>query len=245
LSWSVFTWSINPSPQRNSSIGNEIGFPSYFTQVPSGGWDLLEYPRQKLYLADNSMREEDEPIRLLGDPCLRSVCDPVCEFQSDAFKREGERLLRALERFRAEWGFGRAIAAPQIGIMRRMIAMNLGQGPFLIVNPVISALSAETFTLWDDCMSFPWIMVRLRRHSHLNLSWQNVSGEPQQWTGVDQAVSELVQHETDHLDGVLAVDHALDRDAIVARDLYERQRETFNNQVDYAIVPTIAKRSEE
>jgi peptide deformylase len=191
------------------------------------------------------MRQECEKIRLLGDPCLRRVCDPVGDFESDAFKREGERLLDALERFRAEWGFGRAIAAPQIGILRRMIAMNLGQGPFLIVNPVISALSAETFTLWDDCMSFPWIMVRLRRHKHLNLSWQDVSGKPQQWTGVDQAVSELVQHETDHLDGVLAVDRALDRDAIVARDLYERQRETFNSQVDYAIIPTIAKRSGE
>jgi peptide deformylase len=187
------------------------------------------------------MGEKREQIRLLGDPCLRIICKPVVDFQSDEFRDEGERLLCALEQFRAEWGFGRAIAAPQIGILRRMIAMNLGPGPFLLVNPEISSRSIETFTLWDDCMSFPWIMVRLRRNKHLNLSWIDASGSPQKWSRVDQALSELIQHETDHLDGILAVDHALDRDAIIARKVYGERRESFDCQVDYAIMPTIAK----
>jgi peptide deformylase len=189
------------------------------------------------------MRNNREEIRLLGDPCLRQICAPVLDFRSDEFRNDGDRLLCALEQFRAEWGFGRAIAAPQIGILRRMIAMNLGQGPFLIVNPEICSRSVETFTLWDDCMSFPWIMVRLRRHKRLDLGWIDASGSPQRWSQVDQALSELVQHETDHLDGILAVDHALDRDAIIARKIYEERRESFDSQVDYSIKPTIAKRS--
>jgi peptide deformylase len=187
------------------------------------------------------MSVRQEQIRLLGDSCLRTICKPVQDFQSEEFREDGERLLSALEQFRSEWGFGRAIAAPQIGIPRRMIALNLGQGPFLIVNPVLSAPSRETFTLWDDCMSFPWLMVRLRRHSHLDLNWFDASGYPQYWPHVEQARSELIQHETDHLDGVLAVDRALDRDAIIARKLYEEQREFFNRQVDYAILPTIPR----
>jgi peptide deformylase len=180
-----------------------------------------------------------DEVLLLGDPRLRVVCHPVTDYGSLELKRDGERLIRALERFRAEHGFGRAMAAPQIGILRRMIAMNLGKGPFLIINPILSAKSAETFTLWDDCMSFPWLMVRLKRKVHMDLAYFDEKGSPQIWTDLERTVSELIQHETDHLDGILAVDHALDKDSIIARVVYEQHRHYFDGQVDYAIVPTI------
>jgi peptide deformylase len=180
-----------------------------------------------------------EQVLLLGDPRLRKICDPVIDFNSQDFKDDGERLIRALEQFRTEYGFGRAIAAPQIGILRRMIAMNLGKGPFLIVNPVLSNQSPEKFTLWDDCMSFPWLMVRLERHLHVDLDYFDSTGVTQRWGNVEQAVSELIQHEYDHLDGILAVDHALGRDGIIAREVFESERDYFNRQVDYAITPTI------
>lgn len=183
-------------------------------------------------------RHHDD-VLLLGDPRLRIVCHPVADFGSPEFERDGERLICALERFRAEYGFGRAMAAPQIGILRRMIAMNLGKGPFLIVNPVVSIKSPETFTLWDDCMSFPWLMVRLKRHVHVDLTYFDEKRAPQSWTEVEPTISELIQHETDHLDGILAVDHALDRDSVIARKVYEQHRDYFDSQVDYAIVPTI------
>ena len=179
-----------------------------------------------------------DDILLLGDPGLRAVCDPVSEFGAPGFREEGRRLVAALERFRAEYGFGRAISAPQIGIPRRMIAMNLGNGPFLLVNPVFTAVSAESFTLWDDCMSFPWLMVRVRRHLHVDVEFGHEGGESRRWDRVDQAVSELLQHEVDHLDGVLAVDRALDRDSIIARKLYLERKAYFDRQVDYSITPT-------
>ncbi len=120
-----------------------------------------------------------------------------------------------------------------------MIAMNLGKGPFLIVNPKLSRESSKTFTLWDDCMSFPWLMVRLARHSHVDLAYQDEKGMLRRWGSVEQSVSELLQHEVDHLDGVLAIDRALDRNSIIARRVYEQQKSYFDNQVDYVIVPTI------
>jgi len=63
------------------------------------------------------------------------------------------------------------LSAKQMGA-ERIIAMNLGQGPFLLVNPEITWKSDELFTMWDDCMSFPWLMVRLRRHVQIDLTFQ-------------------------------------------------------------------------
>jgi peptide deformylase len=88
-------------------------------------------------------------------------------------------------------------------------------------------------------MSFPWIMVRLARYRRIGLEFQDESGALQQWRDIERSTGELIQHETDHLDGILAIDHALDRDSIIARSVYEEQREFFDSQVDYTILPTI------
>jgi peptide deformylase len=182
---------------------------------------------------------EKEKILLLGDPRLRTVCELIRDFDAPEFYNNSHRLLRALEQFRSEHGFGRAISAPQIGILQRIIAMNLGEGSFLIVNPELSRLSSEKFTLWDDCMSFPWLMVRLERHLHLDLKYQDERGDWHRWTHVDPARSELLQHEVDHLKGVLATDHAMDRESIIAREVYQARKEIFDSRVDYAIKPTV------
>jgi peptide deformylase len=121
-----------------------------------------------------------------------------------------------------------------------MIAMNLGAGSFLLINPLLSGHSADKFTMWDDCMSFPWLMVRVARHSHVEASFRNERGEPVTWAQNSRAVSELLQHEVDHLDGILALDRALDREAVVARAVYEAHRDRFDRQVDYVIAPTTA-----
>lgn len=190
---------------------------------------------------ESSKSNPREEILLLGDPRLREICAPIQDLASPEFRANGLRLLRALEQFRAEYGFGRAIAAPQIGIGQRMIAMNLGKGPFLLVNPDLSGKSAKRFTLWDDCMSFPWLVVRLERHLHVDLTYCDEEGMLQRWNRMEQAVSELLQHEVDHLDGVLAVDHALDRNSIIARKVYEERKEFFDRLVDYSIAPTISR----
>ncbi len=183
--------------------------------------------------------DDRREVLLLGDQRLRRVSEQVTDFESGEFRAAARGLVCTLEHFRAEHGFGRALSAPQIGIALRMIALDLGNGPFLVVNPQLSDLSERRFTMWDDCMSFPWLMVRVERHLRLNLNYLDEQGKPHAWSAVEQAVSELLQHEVDHLDGILAIDRALGRDAIVARSVYETQRAFFDAQVDYAIKLTI------
>jgi peptide deformylase len=174
-------------------------------------------------------------VLLLGDPRLRVRSNEVERYDREAF----DALAATLDAFRRKHGFGRAISAPQIGVAERFIAVNLGKGTFFIVNPVITWRSEETFTIWDDCMSFPDVLVRVSRNRSLSLEYVDENMKPQTWNELDQAAAELLQHEIDHLDGVLAVDRALDRDSLVMRAQYEKDRERLDAMVDYTIVPTV------
>ena len=175
------------------------------------------------------------PVLLLGDPRLRLRSTEVERFNEAPFAD----LAATLDAFRKQHGFGRAISAPQIGVAQRFIAMNLGRGTFFLVNPVVTWRSEETFTMWDDCMSFPDLLVRVSRNASLSLDYVDEQGRTKQWNELGRAEAELLQHELDHLDGILAVDRALDRDALVLRAAYEADRERFDSLVDYTIVPTI------
>jgi peptide deformylase len=171
----------------------------------------------------------------IGDARLRQVSRDVTDFADPAFQAQVETLQATLAAFRAEFGFGRAISAPQVGIPRRFIAVNLGQGPFLVANPEVTWTSDRTFTMWDDCMSFPSLLVRVRRSASLSLRYKDAHGEPHAWERLDQAAAELLQHEIDHLDGILFIDRAIDRDSFVHRDAFEADRQRFVSQVDYVI----------
>ena len=170
----------------------------------------------------------------LGHPALR-IPSERADVDDPGFREDGRRLLETLDAFRRRFGFGRAVAAPQIGVARRVIAVDLGQGPFLVVNPEITWWSDETFTMWDDCMCFPGLLVRLSRHRAVSLTYTDEQGRPRQWPQLDQAASELLQHEIDHLDGILAIDRAESLRDVISRETFERFRLEFDRQVDYAI----------
>jgi peptide deformylase len=179
-----------------------------------------------------------DAVLRLGDPRLRQPSRPVADPADPGFRAEAARLKAALDAFRKEFGFGRGIAAPQIGIPRRFIALNLGAGTQILINPEVSWRSAESFTLWDDCMCFPELLVKVRRHASISVNFLEESGAASSWNDLGRAESELLQHEIDHLDGILAVDRALDRDSIVTREVYNADPGLFNRQVDYLIQPT-------
>ena len=185
----------------------------------------------------NEVRPAD--VLLLGDPRLRRVSEAVDDVRSADFRHHRDRLHATLAAFRAEHGFGRAVSAPQIGVSQRFIALNLGDGPFTMVNPEITWRSEETFTMWDDCMSFPFLLVRVRRHRSISVRYLDDEGRTRIMDRADQAVSELLQHEIDHLNGILAVDHALDTDAIVSRELFDAHPDWFAGKVDYVITATV------
>lgn len=145
------------------------------------------------------------PILLLGHPILRQVSEPV---RDPGVARLLLRDLRAtLLDFRRKHGFGRGVSAVQIGETRRVIYLEVEGREYELVNPEYTWRSEEKFELWDDCFSFPDLMVKLQRHQRIVLRYQQTTGE---WRVLEAsgALAELVQHEMDHLDGVLAVDHA-------------------------------------
>ncbi|SEF54075.1 peptide deformylase [Algoriphagus boritolerans] len=147
-------------------------------------------------------------ILKLGDPRLYEVCEPVFETDLPLVPEWTQQLHEAMEDIRRVYGFGRGIAAPQLGIMKRMFYLNLDR-PYIILNPELKNLSDEKFELWDDCMSFPNLLVNVKRHQSLSLEYRDEYWEKQTWT-VEGAISELIQHEYDHLDGILCTMRAID-----------------------------------
>lgn len=180
-------------------------------------------------------------ILLLGNPLLRVVSKTVNNFADNTLKEDINVLKETLENFRAQNGFGRGIAAIQVGIARRMIALNLGEGTFVILNPVITRRSSETFRLWDDCMSFPDLVVRVSRYKSVDVQFDDEEGNRRVWRNADQAISELLQHEIDHLDGILATDRAIGPEDMIYKSEYNRNKIHYDRLVDYVIQPTIKK----
>ena len=178
-----------------------------------------------------------DAILPLGDPRLRLRAEPVLDVRDPVFRAEAARLTAVLDAFRKEHGFGRGVAAPQIGVARRFIAVNLGQGTRVLVNPGITWRSSGTFTLWDDCMCFPWLLVKVRRHASISVAFLDEEGERRHWERLDRTQSELLQHELDHLDGILATDRAEGPEGIISREAFEADRGYFAGQVDYIIQP--------
>eukprot|EP00050_Salpingoeca_kvevrii_P008086 m.300581 g.300581 ORF g.300581 m.300581 type:complete len:210 (-) comp14498_c0_seq1:23-652(-) len=191
-------------------------------------------------------------VLLMGEPLLRQTAAPVGAAVA-AVAEDAQRLLAALAAFRATHGFGRAIAAPQIGVSRRMVACDLSdraaespeglrslKQPFVMYDPEITWRSSSTFTLWDDCMSFPDLLVRVQRSSSISIAFTTGTGERVQYPELPRDLSELFQHEFDHLDGRLSVDIAHGRNAIVTKSVYKANRSLFDAEVDY-VIPPIAR----
>jgi len=158
------------------------------------------------------------PIRdvlLLGNPLLYQRCAPVEREEIDSLRPAIRDLHDTLMDFRARYGAGRAIAAPQIGVMKRLVYMHVGE-PVVFFNPVLEERSAETFELWDDCMSFPDLLVRVARHRSCRVRWRDLEWAEREWL-LPEDLSELLQHECDHLDGVLALERAVGPNPLALR----------------------------
>ncbi len=151
-------------------------------------------------------------ILILGNEDLYRECEMVSKDQLDQAKRVAVDLNDTLDVFRLEHGFGRAIAAPQIGASIRVIYMRIDDEDTVFINPCMEVLNEEIFELWDDCMSFPGLEVRVNRYKAIRVMYHDLDWKIQ--TEVFEGdLSELFQHEYDHLDGILAVQRAIDLQA--------------------------------
>ncbi len=159
-------------------------------------------------------------ILQLGDPTLRLKSKRVAQpAQATAVLRD---LRATLHRFQRAHGFGRGISAIQIGVPLRVIYIEFEATAYSIINPEWESMSSKKFILWDDCFSFPDLMVKLERSVSARLRYHNANGELKTIFAAG-ALSELLQHEMDHQDGVLAVDRALDRNSLATRAEWERR----------------------
>ena len=151
-----------------------------------------------------------DAILLLGDPRLRQVCEPVVPAEIAALQPWFDRMNQLILLFRKTYGRGRAIAAPQVGLLKRVVCLYIDE-PQVLINPTFTQRSEEMFELWDDCMSFQNLLVRLKRHHSVQLHFLDQYGQSQTWN-LEGDLSELLQHELDHLDGILALDYARNAD---------------------------------
>lgn len=147
-------------------------------------------------------------ILLLGDERLYEVCKPVEKSELSLVPEWTADLDNVMKEIRVKYNFGRAIAAPQLGIMKRLIYMNIDT-PVVFINPKFTYMSDEKFELWDDCMSFPNLLVKVKRHKKVTIKYLDENWEPQEWE-MENDLSELLQHEYDHLDGILCTMRAID-----------------------------------
>ena len=147
-------------------------------------------------------------ILKLGDPRLYLVSDPVAEEEISDYHNTIRLMADCIVAFRDRYGEGRAIAAPQVGLQKRIIVINIDR-LYPIYNPEFIEKSDKQIEIWDDCMSFPELFVKVSRHQSLKMKFRDENWDEQIWELQDD-MAELLQHEYDHLDGILATMRALD-----------------------------------
>lgn len=145
-------------------------------------------------------------ILIHPDPRLKKPADPVTEFNEDLL-RAAEDMLQTM--YEAP---GIGLAAPQIGLMKRMLVMDcvkdpeLAPRPLVLINPVIAWRSDVMSTYEEGCLSIPDQYADVERPAEVRIRWTDLAGKPQEehFTGL---WSTCVQHEIDHLDGKLFIDY--------------------------------------
>ncbi|MGA8343089.1 MAG: peptide deformylase [Candidatus Sulfotelmatobacter sp.] len=182
------------------------------------------------------------PILQLGDPLLRQKSVRVEDPAARAIHELVRDLADTLLHWRSATGYGRGIAAPQVGELQRVIFLKLPGGePWPLINPEILESSEEKIIVWDACLSFLSIFMQVERYRQVRVRYQSLQGETFEFeAGDDRNLSELLQHEIDHLDGILAIDRVIDIKTICTREEFEKR---YRDASPYAIAPATIKSS--
>ena len=138
-------------------------------------------------------------IRTFGDPVLKTRAAPVESFD-ESLVRLSQDMLATM---RDKEGVG--LAATQVGRLKRVFVAAIEDDEYVIVNPVLTDRSQTTETATEGCLSIPGIQVDVERPIAVTISGQDVSGKPLRIEASD-LLARVLQHEVDHLDGVLILD---------------------------------------
>jgi peptide deformylase len=155
---------------------------------------------------------------------LRVRCERVQNPKSAATRLVADDLRDTLRVAKEKYKMGRALAAPQIGAPVRIVFVQTDKQRWTMINPEISDVGRDDFLVWDDCFSFPNLLVRVTRAYQITVSFTDLKGK-QRTLPLEGAMAELLQHEVDHLDGILALDRPSGLDPLAFRSEWEKRHE--------------------
>ena len=155
-----------------------------------------------------------QPVRLFGDPVLRTPAEPVTTFDAELRK-----LVADLPDTMHDEG-GAGLAAPQLGVGLRVFAYDCDGFAGHLVNPTFDVVGDEEQVGPEGCLSIPGLSWECRRHLHVVARGWNQHGEP---VTVEGYLARAIQHEVDHLDGVLFID----RLSVLKRQFLKRALEAL------------------
>jgi len=165
------------------------------------------------------------PIIELGNPLLRQPSRPVKQEELTDLNQLVLDLWDTLQDFRTQHGFGRGIAAPQVGANKRLVIISRQGQPLVMINPKLVKQSDDEFTVWDACFSYPGIWFQVDRKRQVTVEFRDLNWQVQTLEAQDD-LAELIQHEIEHLDGKLAIDLVKDLTSFcTTREYFARYRE--------------------
>ena len=159
------------------------------------------------------------PIIQLGNPVLRRPSRPVEQSQLEEVCELAEDMFETLMDFRQQHGYGRGIAAPQVGVNLRVVVIAREGKPLVMINPRIIRQSGEKEFFWDSCFSCPNLWYQVERHNQVTVEYRD-SDWQLRMTEAQDDLAELMQHELDHLDGRQAIDLVTDTNSFCTTDEY-------------------------
>jgi peptide deformylase len=173
------------------------------------------------------------PIAQLGQPVLRRRAEEVSSGELDHpdFRRLLADMVETLVEAR-----GAGLAAPQVFVSRRLFLALVkppeeGEEPLIevFINPRIVDAGEDVEAAWEGCLSFPELLVQVSRPTHVRMAYLNHRGEDRE-LDLDSLPARIVQHELDHLDGILTIDRAANtRDIIKASEIDVVLRDRANS----------------
>jgi peptide deformylase len=193
-------------------------------------WRALEFYTESTY-TKLSLREEIMAVKsvlLIGNETLRKKSEEV-DFDTDNVTGIISDLKNTLHHLQKVKNIGRALAGIQIGYMKRIVYLNLHDRSFVMINPKITKKSEEKFEVWDSCFSADVAFFsKTSRFKRISVEYydekKNAVNEE-----FENDMSELLQHEIDHLDGVLFVDHIIDNEIIMRSEWEKLYQEKEHN----------------
>ncbi len=161
------------------------------------------------------------PTLQLGNPTLRKKSLLV---KNENIKNIITDLTDTLHEAQRKFNYGRGIAAPQIGVLKRIIYIDMPDFKSGLINPKIVETSDKKFEVWDSCFSFNVaFFVLVDRHYSIEVEYFDQEGKRHTIEAEDK-LSELLQHEIDHLDGILAIDRMKDKKIVMRSELKQQEK---------------------